>query len=79
MKTKYKCIVCGRKFPQGQGIIIEYSKYKLAFHSSRCASKFLKLLLERVPEETLGKYIGKIIEEFEERLELLRKVKAKRI
>ncbi|RLG84123.1 MAG: hypothetical protein DRO40_02370 [Thermoprotei archaeon] len=79
MKTKYTCIVCGRKFPHGQGIVIEYGTYKLTFHSSRCASRFLKLLLERVPEETLGKYIGKIIEEFEERLELLKKVKAKRI
>ena len=46
MKIKYKCIVCGRKFHQGQGIVIEYGKYRLAFHSSRCASKFLKLLLE---------------------------------
>lgn len=79
MKNKYKCIACGRIFPKGQGIVIKYSKYTLAFHSSRCASKFLKLLLERVPEETLNRYIGKIIEELEERLELLRKARAKQI
>ena len=79
MRIRHECIVCGRKFPEGQGIVINYGRYKLMFHSSRCASKFLRLLLERVPEETLGKYIDKIVEELEERLELLRKVKAKKI
>ncbi len=79
MRKKHKCIVCGRPFPEGQGIIINYGKHKLAFHSSRCASKFLRLLLERVPEENLGNYIKKIIDELEERLELLRKTRAKKI
>ena len=76
---KYKCIICGRIFPEGQGIVIKYGKTLLTFHSNRCASKFLRLVLERVPPEELEKYIKRIINEQEEKLRSLEEIKKKKI
>lgn len=79
VNKNYKCIICGRKFPEGQGIVIKYGSLELRFHSNRCASKFLRQLLERVPPEELEKYLRRIIEENLEKLEALEKVHAKKI
>ncbi len=79
MKKKYKCIICGRIFPEGQGIVINYGKVTLTFHSSRCAAKFLKQLLERIPSEEIGKYVERLVDENVERLKILEEKKAKKI
>ncbi len=79
MKRKYKCIICGRVFPEGQGIVINYGKTLLTFHSSRCAAKFLKQLLERIPPEEIEKYIKRLVEEDLERLKSLEELKRKKI
>ncbi len=79
MKKKHKCIVCGRVFPEGQGIILTYGGVELAFHSSKCASKFLKQLLDRVPPDVLGDYVKRLVEENLEKLRELEKRKAKKI
>ena len=79
MKKRYKCIVCGRVFPEGQGIVIRYGDIVLAFHSSRCASKFLRQLLERIPPDEIKGYVKRLVEENLEQLESLAKVKAKKI
>lgn len=79
IKERYTCIVCGRKFPKGQGIVIEYGNNTLTFHSSKCASKFFKMLLERVPPDMLGKYVDRLAVELKEKIEVERKIKAKKI
>ncbi|RLG81618.1 MAG: hypothetical protein DRO13_00720 [Thermoprotei archaeon] len=78
-REKYRCIVCGRVFPQGQGIIIKYQDMLLSFHSSKCASKFLRILLETTPYSDLGKHIKRIHEDLVEQLKMLDKKRAKKI
>jgi len=77
-KRYYTCIVCGRKFPEGQGITIEKAGLVLHFHSRRCAVKFLKLLVERLDDSTARKALGELLKELEEarkaRAEKARKV-----
>lgn len=77
--SKYICLICGRKFPQGQGIIIKYGRLELAFHSNRCASKFLRLLLERIPPEEAEGYVKRLRDELIEAIKEKMKLKQKRI
>ena len=70
---RYKCIVCGRVFPEGQGIVIERGGITLAFHSKTCAVKFFKLMVETMDEGEFKKVARSLIKEFEE----LQKRKAK--
>ncbi len=79
MRRRHKCIVCGRVFPEGQGIVINYGGVELSFHSSRCAAKFLRQLLDRVPPDVLGGYVKRLVEENLEKLREAEKLKAKRI
>lgn len=76
---RHKCIVCGRVFPEGQGIILKLENEILEFHSSRCFSKFAKALLERLPFEEIKGYVKKVYEEYEELLAEKRKLKTKKI
>ena len=63
-----KCIVCGRKFPEGQGIVISFSKRDLCFHSKKCAVKFLRRLVDKSLEEPkISKLILEVAKEFEEK------------
>jgi large subunit ribosomal protein L24e len=78
-KRRYKCIVCGRVFPEGQGIIIKFDGMELAFHSNRCASKFFRELLERIPPDTIKGYVKRLVEEYEENLKETMEKKAKKI
>ncbi len=71
-KDYYECVVCGRKFPVGQGIVLSKGGYTLHFHSSKCASKFLKLLLERLDEGCASPALKEVLEE-------LSKVRASRV
>ncbi len=67
MTEKYTCIVCGRKFPKGQGIIIELGGTTLTFHSTRCATKFFRLLIERIEDKgPIEKVAKQLIQELEE-------------
>jgi len=61
--------VCGRPFPEGQGIVIQYGDLRLEFHSSKCASKFFKSLLERVEQRVLSPYIRRLLEKYTEVVE----------
>lgn len=63
-KRLYECTVCGRKFPEGQGIIISKGGIILYFHSNRCASKFLRRLLENTDESCISKPLKETAEEF---------------
>jgi len=79
VSARYRCVVCGRVFPKGQGIVLSYGDLTLSFHSSRCASRFFKSLVERVPREELKGYVKKIMEEYEEALSQREKARAKKI
>ncbi len=65
---KYTCLVCGRVFYEGQGIVIRRGGLELAFHSSRCAAKFLRLLLERSEEGCVEDTAKRVSRELEEAL-----------
>ncbi len=76
-KRYYECIVCGRRFPEGQGIVISRAGITLHFHSSRCAAKFLRLLIERMDEGEAKRVLKELKEELRKNLEEKRKLKAK--
>ncbi len=67
MRTKYyTCVVCGRKFPEGQGIVIRRAGIELAFHSKSCFTRFFKLFAERVDEKEFKRVARELVKEFEE-------------
>ncbi len=68
MPAAYKCIVCGRSIPEGQGVILRRGGLTLTFHSGRCAYKFFKLLFERVSLECLETPSKELIENLKTRL-----------
>ncbi len=65
---RYRCIVCGRYFPEGQGIVIRRAGIELAFHSKTCLAKFFKLFVERLDENEFKRAAREVIKEFEESL-----------
>ncbi len=71
-KKYYECIVCGRKFPEGQGIVLEKAGVRLYFHSSKCAARFLRLLLERVDDSCIRPALKELVDELSRSLELRR-------
>ena len=79
MGKRFKCIVCGRVFPEGQGIVVVKSGLELAFHSSRCVSKFFKRLLENAPDELLSRVLRDVYEEFMEEIRAREERRAKKI
>jgi large subunit ribosomal protein L24e len=70
-RKEYTCVVCGRKFPEGQGIVIRRAGIELAFHSKACFTRFFRLFAERVDEKEFKRVSRELIKEFEE----LRKAK----
>jgi len=77
VKRYYRCIVCGRKFPEGQGIILSRSGIVIHLHSSRCAAKFLRLLIERLEEREARRVLNELTRELLMRLEEKEKTKKK--
>lgn len=78
-RVTYKCVVCGRAFPRGQGVVLKVRDVSLEFHSSKCASKFLRRLLESAPLEDIIKYVKETRDLFVKDLELLERKRAKKI
>ncbi len=72
---RYKCIVCGRVFPEGQGIVIEKAGLTLAFHSKACVTKFFRLMVETMDEGEFKKVARMLAKEFEEALKRREKKK----
>ena len=67
MKGKrYTCVVCGRVFPEGQGIVIRRAGMELAFHSKACLAKFFRLFVERLDEKEFRRAAREVVREFEE-------------
>ncbi|MGC9105885.1 MAG: hypothetical protein ACP5HQ_05650 [Thermoprotei archaeon] len=68
MREKFTCIVCGRTFYQGQGIVYSLKGTRLYFHSKACAYKFFKDLIEASDPDCLNlKDVIKKYEELEEK------------
>jgi len=78
-RVKYTCIVCGRVFPEGQGIVLKHGDLLLTFHSSRCVSRFLKRLLDNTPYEEIGRFVKNVYEEFIEEAKKRRESRVKKI
>jgi len=78
-KSKHKCVVCGRVFPSGQGIIINIEDLTLEFHSNRCFSKFTRELLRKIPPHEIKGYAKRLLEEYSELLLQRVKLKSKKI
>lgn len=51
---RHTCVVCGRVFPEGQGVVIKAGDVDIAFHSSRCAAKFLRMLVDKGSKEVVS-------------------------
>ncbi|MET1102271.1 MAG: hypothetical protein ABWW69_07345 [Pyrodictiaceae archaeon] len=74
-RHRYVCIVCGRVFPEGQGIIIKRAGIELAFHSKTCLTKFFKRFVEVVDESEFKRVVREVRREFEEALKAKRREK----
>lgn len=79
MSRRFKCIMCGRLFPEGQGVLISRGGLTLTFHSGRCAYRFLKLLFERADERCVLDAARSLASELEKVLELRKAKVQKRI
>ncbi|HWQ17578.1 MAG TPA: hypothetical protein VNL13_07090 [Sulfolobales archaeon] len=49
-----RCSVCGKVFPEGQGIYIKVRNREIFFHKKTCATKFLRELLPLLSQECMG-------------------------
>ncbi|MGC9209651.1 MAG: hypothetical protein ACP5FT_00015 [Acidilobus sp.] len=75
--VRYTCVVCGRPFYEGQGIVIRRGQLELAFHSSRCAAKFLRLLVERAEADCVTDASRQVAKELDEALRKTREARKK--
>lgn len=66
MVVLYNCIVCGKKFPEGQGVVIRREGIELYFHSKDCLGRFAKRLLLDAPDiSCLLDEIRELVKQFE--------------
>jgi hypothetical protein len=79
VKGKYRCVVCGRVFPEGQGIILRVNDDVIPLHSSKCATKFLRSVVERLEPSVARGIIKDVKKEFHELLEKRLKESSKKI
>lgn len=80
VKEKDTCIICGKPVYKSQGIIIKTSGDTLVFHSSKCAARFLKILLEDTEQEQcINKILKNALEVIKRQKEELMKKTAKKI
>jgi len=64
--ARYLCVVCGRSFPEGQGIIVEKAGHRLFFHSKRCLTRFFRRFVEELEDSCASRAISRVKSEFEE-------------
>ncbi len=80
MNRSRTCIVCGRKFPDGQGIVIQIGdRIKLEFHKSRCAARFFRNLAPLLDPECVSRAIDALVKDYRERLSAEIELKRKRL
>jgi len=69
-----RCSVCGKVFPEGQGIVIRAGGRDLVFHKKTCAARFLRELLPLLGGEC-GGAIDSVLKSFERSIEERRREK----
>ncbi|MEW9491610.1 MAG: hypothetical protein TQ35_0005330 [Candidatus Aramenus sulfurataquae] len=69
MRQKFLCLVCGRSFYEGQGVVITIADRKLEFHSKACAYKFFKNVLENADKDCISSAVKDVYKKFSESLE----------
>ncbi len=79
VKERYECIVCGRKFPKGQGIVISIGEKLYTFHSKGCALKFLRRVIEEIELSHVIKAFEKVSDEFKKEQEEKQSLRSKSI
>lgn len=79
MGEKLACVVCGRKFSVGQGILLSFGKNTYNFHSKTCALKFVKKVLESLESSELERIADKVAEEYSKILKEKAEKTAKKI
>lgn len=72
---KLRCVVCGRVFPEGQGIVIERAGVRLEFHSKACLARFFRLFVERLDEREFKRVARELLKELEEARRLRERAK----
>jgi len=77
-KERLTCIVCGRKFPRGQGVVIIIGGKEYTFHSKTCALKFVRRLLEELGDAA-SSAAEKVAREFIKELEAKAEARKKKI
>ncbi len=63
---RHTCLVCGRVFPEGQGIVVSRAGIELHFHSKTCLTRFFKLFIERIEEREFKRVVRELVRELEE-------------
>ena len=79
VKERYECIVCGRKFPKGQGVVIDIGGKLYTFHSKSCALKFLRRAIEEIEPSLVIKAFDKVNNEFKKEREEKQALRSKSI
>jgi len=69
-----RCSVCGKVFPEGQGIVIRFRDRDLVFHKRACAVKFLRELLPLL-QQNCGDAVERVLEGFSRAIEERRREK----
>ena len=66
MDVRLTCIVCGRKFYRGQGVILTFGDAEYVFHSKACAIKFIRRFLEELDPSDAKAAAERAVRRFED-------------
>lgn len=77
MGEKNVCLVCGRTFPQGQGVRITIKGSDYFFHSKACAYKFLREIVLSSDADCISDVIKDVKRKYEDILEKKREASKK--
>ncbi len=79
MVVKHVCVVCGRKFPEGQGITLNFGGEVMRFHSKACAIKFIRRFLEELDPGASSSVARKVADAFAEELKVREEARKKKL
>ena len=69
-----RCSVCGKVFPEGQGIVMRFRDRDLFFHKRTCAVKFLRELIPLLQQDCSSS-VERVLKSFSKAIEERRKEK----
>ncbi len=78
-KIKNRCNVCGKVFPEGQGITLRVDDEVITLHSKRCAVKFLKAFVDDLDPAVSKESVRRVKKNFEEILSKRSSITSKKI